>query len=338
MDNKTFREEVYKKYNYYKNIDNDEFYNKLQYKKAHSTFSTKAIVKNVACLILFCILTTGIVYATSYCIKSIWKEPEQYNYEEEKKITEENIEKSITEEDAKEIGINKLKQLNVEIGNVKESHLNKEPMINKIEWVIITENNLEIKINAKNGELYSFYDNSLLNKISETKMNKKEATEVANEIYEKLEFNKKYELSDILYIGSGKWQAEFAVKYNDIFNQYQSIKITFIAETKKIAMLNVFDYEFEDNPFEIQKEDAINIAKNKYGEEKIESISAKKDIQKMNSIIYQKERNLETGEYRTENIVRNVWNVKIVEKEHGFVENYYVDATTGEIIGGDQVK
>lgn len=61
-------------------------------------------------------------------------------------------------------------------------------------------------------------------------------------------------------------------------------------------MLNVFDYEFEDNPFEIQKEDAINITKNRYGEEKMESISAKKGIQKMNSKIYQKERHLETGE------------------------------------------
>lgn len=334
MDNKTFREEVYKKYNYYKDVKKDNFYSQHQYRRNNNLL----VLNRVACLLVVCILMTGMVYATTYYIKNIWKEPEEYIYEEEKKVTEEDKKEAITEDVAKDIGINKLREMNMKIGNIKNSYLNKEPSSNKIEWVIETDNNMEIRINAKTGELYNLSDNKLLNSNYSSKVTQDKAIEIANEIYKKLEYKKNYEFSNISNIGSGKWQADFSIKYNEVFNPYQCVRITFIPETKELAMINVFDYEFENNPFEITEDRAIEIAKGKYGEEKIREISASKDIQMMNTIMYQKERPSETGEYRTENIVRNVWNVKITEKQYGFVEKYFIDATTGEIIGGDQVK
>lgn len=336
MDNEKFREEVYKKYNYYKNIKKDKFYNKLQYNNSNS--ANKLIFSYVASFTIVCILITGFAYATSYYIKSIWKEPETYIYQEEKEITEDDLKKSITEEEAKEIGINTLQKMNSKIGDITTSYLNKGPSTNKIEWVLTTSNDLEIRINAKNGEIYNFSNNKLLNQTRNYKMNKDEAIQVAKEIYQNLAYEKKYDFVEINNIGNGKWQAYFSAKYNEIFNEYQSIRITFFAETKELVILNVFDCEFENNPFEITEETAINIAKKRYGEDNIKEISAKKDIKQMNAIIYQKENPLQNSEYRTDNIVRNIWNVKIIEKQYGFVEYYYVDATTGEVIGGNQIK
>lgn len=334
MDNKAFKEEVYRKYDFYKNVRNDDFYTKHHYKKN----STILFSNKVACLLLICILISGVVYATTYYVKNIWKEPETYTYEEEKKVTEEDIENSISEEDAKKIGLKTLEDMGMEIGNIKESYINKEPSVNKIEWVIITDNDLEIRINAKTGELYSFSNNKLLNKTNNKEVTEDEALSIANDIYKNLSYQKNYEFNYMSNIGEGKWQADFSVKYNDIFNPYQCVRITFIAETKELIMLNLFDYEFENNPFEITEEDSIKIVENIYGKENISDISAKKDIQMMNTMIYQKDNQSDSKEFRTENLVRNVWNVKITESEYGFTEYYYVDATTGEIIGGDRSK
>ena len=57
------------------------------------------------------------------------------------------------------------------------------------------------------------------------------------------------------------------------------------------------------------------------------------------SLIYSKEYPPDLDkEYRTESIVRNVWNIEVIERKYGYKEKYFVDATTGEIIGGDMVK
>lgn len=334
MDNKTFRDEVYKKYEYYKDINNDDFYNKKQYRKINSN----AFLNKIASCLIISIFASGVVYATSYCIKNIWKEPEEYIYEEEKQILQQDIEETITEDEAIGLGLSILKEMNINIGNIKNNYLNKEPSTHKIEWVIETDNNLEIRINAKTGELYSFSNNNLLNSTNNLNLDESSAIEIAKEIYTDLKYKNNYEFSYISNLGDGKWQADFCIKYGEIYNPYQCIRITFIAETKELVMLNVFDYSFENNSYEITEEQAINIVKNLYGKENIEKISAKKDIQKMNIIIYQKENPASIGEYRTDNIVRNVWNLEIVGKQYGFVEKYFIDATTGEVIGGDQVK
>lgn len=334
MNNQSFRNEVYKKYAYYKNIKDDNFFNKHQYRKNNSNI----LLKKIATFLIIGIFTTGVVYATSNYIKNIWKNPEEYNYNESKQVVQKDIDESMTENEAKQIGLKTLKEMNMEIGKIKNSYLNKEPSIDKIEWVIETDNDLEIRINAKNGELYSFSNNRLLNSVNNSTLNEEAAIKVSKEIYNSLSYKKNYEFSCISNLENGKWQADYCIKYGDIYNPYQCVRITFIAESKELVMLNVFDYDFENNPYEISEEEALAIVKNKYGEENIKTISAKKDIQKMNTIIYQKENETTTGEYKIDNIVRNIWNVELKEKKYGFVEKYYIDATTGEIIGGNQKK
>ena len=334
MDNKSFNDKIYEKYEYYKNVKNDSFFNKHHYKQKNNI----VFLNNFIIFLMTVLLTTGVVYATSYCINNIWKEPKEYVYEEEKKVKEEDLENSITEEEAKNIGLKVLEKMNINIGNIENCYLNKSPGLNRIEWVIETDKDIEIRINAKNGEIYSFSNNALLNSNIISKVSENDAIEIAKEIYNKLSYEKNYMLSYITSLDNGKWQADFCIIYGEVFNPYQCVRITFIPKTKELIMLNIFDYDFENNPYQISEEQAITIVKNRYGEGNIQTISAKKDIQKMNAIIYQKENPSQTGEYMTEDIVRNVWNIEVTEKKNGYIEQFYVDATTGEIIGGDQTK
>ena len=111
-------------------------------------------------------------------------------------------------------------------------------------------------------------------------------------------------------------------------------------------MLTIFDYDFENNPIVITKEEATQIAKDKNVQlresGKIQNIETKLDIRKMNEYVYLRElaKDGNYGSYRTEDIVRKVWVVEITYENELFVDKdiYFVDCTTGEIIGGDSVK
>lgn len=345
MDNRKFREEVYKKYEYYKKYKNpkkNSFYYKQQYKESSRK---KLFLNYAATFIIASIIVSGIAYATNQYIKNnenkkVWKEPEKYNYEEEKKVTEKDIKESISEEEAKEKGLETLKKLNIEIGNITESSLNKLPWLNQINWVIKTDKEFSIEINAQNGKVESFSNDGIFMQ-TRTSKTKEEATKVAKEMVEEichaLSFDRNYELAYIYSMGRGQWSADFSAEYNGIFNDYQTIRLIFFPATKEIALLKIFDYDFENNPFEITEEQAIEIAKKEHGEDKIKEILAEKDIRQMNTMVFLKENQPESGEsYRTEGIVRNVWNVKIIEEQ--YEEAYYIDATTGEIIGGNGGK
>lgn len=343
MDNKEFREAVYKKYEYYrksKNIKNNTFFNKPQYSSTQ-----KNPFNYIASLLIICLAITGIAYATTQHVQNknnIWKEPETYNYEEDKKITQNDLQETISEEEANKIAINLIQQLGIEPGNITSSELNKQPWDDQIEWKIRTDKNLDVDIDARTGAIDSFNNNDLFlaTRTSTTEAEAtRAATEIVNEICEKLEYNNKYELSYISSMGNGQWSADFSVKYNGIFNDYQTIRFMFFPSTKEIFLLKIFDYEFENNPYNITEEKAKEIAKQSHGANDIEEITATKDIRMMNEMEYLKDHTPPEGEfYRTEDIVRNIWNIEITDKQRGYPKQYYIDATTGEVIGGDGLK
>ena len=114
------------------------------------------------------------------------------------------------------------------------------------------------------------------------------------------------------------------------------------------------DNNFEDNPIIISKEEAIEIAKNKekeFSDLEISNVSAELSIEKMNIFVYCLENNIanENGELKVDDISRNVWvvsiehnkdskpkdgNIETVKSQYN--KKYYIDTTTGEIIGGEQ--
>lgn len=162
------------------------------------------------------------------------------------------------------------------------------------------------------------------------------------------------------------WYADFYKKYGDLYNQYEKISIGWVPTINGLYSLNIENSKYENNEQKISKEDAIKIATEK--DKKIEtryniaSTEAEIGIDKMNTDVVYREKNLEDYEkgtinfepdengtykikedaefYKVDNRVRKVWEVTIYYDyyKYDYPERYvyYVDATTGEIIGGSR--
>ena len=165
--------------------------------------------------------------------------------------------------------------------------------------------------------------------------------------YELVKLTRNMETDEASYI----WYAEFYRKYEEGINPYEKVFIGWIPTINGLYQLNIERGTFENNEIVKSKEEAIEIAKNKDKEieknREIESVTAESAIEKMNPEAYLRETrkedyengkiSLQDGYYTTENRVRRVWlvTIKYVEEENKIDSfTYFVDSTTGEIIGG----
>lgn len=166
------------------------------------------------------------------------------------------------------------------------------------------------------------------------------------------------------------WTIRYSKIYDNLPNSYDTLEISLycLEGELKIYKYAKYDkgYEFRNDEVTLSKEEAIEIAKNKntdISSLEIKNIEADLEIRPMNAFIYEQEetggkedgfvRESENGrgsivynQYISEKLLRKVWNVKInYEVDIENLENinnineiygreYYVDATTGEIIGG----
>ena len=273
--------------------------------------------------------------------------------------------------------VNNLGYENQEIAKI-ELNQNKEEYIEKTYYKIETQNNenqnLNIRINAETGELESLEDNNLLaNKSNTDEISKDKAIEIANSIYEDIGVDtNEYELDycreeEVIYNGEIKevWSTKINKKYDGIVNPYEGLSIDFISNSKKIEISSIYkklDGKYENNPEVITKDEAIEIARNKekgFTSNEIIEITVEKGIRKMNKYIYNLENNIietNTEENSNDNSsiysntvkARKVWIVSIYHKENKMdnVEEYlkskdkayFIDATTGEIIGGIKIE
>lgn len=170
-----------------------------------------------------------------------------------------------------------------------------------------------------------------------------------------------------------QWDVFFDKYYDSVVNLAESVKISFFVINGEVKIESIYintDNSFENNKVVFTKEEAIQIAKNKeneFSDLEIKNISAEISIENMNSEIYELEPSIDLYEiietdtnvgiirkdechFETPNIRRKVWKVNI---EHKKIERnpeiyfpymdyikkytnkeYYVDCTTGEIIGG----
>ena len=109
---------------------------------------TKNIIKTIVAIITTLLLGTGVAYAGTIVYEKIWKTPEKINLSTE--ITEDTKKENITEEHAKEIAIDKLKQIEFDSKIVKANNY-KEMDSDKIIYQFVTEDNYVISIDGKTG-------------------------------------------------------------------------------------------------------------------------------------------------------------------------------------------
>ena len=287
-----------------------------------------------------------------------------------KEISEDEKRNLITENDAKNIALNFLNKLGYENQTINSIELKRDysqPMDGY--YMAKTESDYEkglmVLIDSKNGYIEYFNDLDLKYKdLNQDIITEEQAKQIAVDTYEKLELNKNdYELYSIkkdeyVFENNTKtlWGATFLKKENNVYNKYENFSVAFIVVDNKIMYdtINISkSTEKVNNPIIIKEESAIEIAKNKeleFTNTEITNIKSELSIEKMNTLVYQLEYEIyDTMDLQIEENIRNVWKVSIEHKnkkdfniysnpnqymKENLNKEFYIDATTGEIIGG----
>ena len=341
-----------------------------KFEEGEHTIPKRNLLKLIATFVLTIGMTFGLVYAGNVVYEKIWKEPEAYKISQE--ITEEEKAQCISETEAEEIAKAYLKKIGYTDESIESIGLYKESLSQENVWSMGSELGT-IRIDANTGKLKSVSmpvrEGSIPYNYG---INREEARTVAYELLEKYKpigETGEYELVS-LKRNAGKdeeayiWYAEFYKKYGDLYNASERIRVGWIPTSNILYCLDIEQNTYENNEEKISKEEAIQIAKEK--DEQIETtretqgIKAEIRIKQMNEEVYLREKlkedygsimlNMEKTEdgmyrykedavfYKTEERVRKVWCVVITynPEESGYLPafTYYVDSTTGEIIGG----
>lgn len=327
--------------------------------------------KLVATFLLAITITGGLAYATGSAIyEKIWKQPESYSITQN--VTDEEKAKCISQEKAEEIGNNYLKKIGFDEQTIKNLNLSKDFWENENIWDMGSEK-VTMRIDAESGKIKSVNIPTWEYKIPYNYgITREEARKVAVELLEKYrpeEDKGEYELLSLKRNGEEDkdayiWYADFYKKYGDLINPEEAISIGWIPTINGLYSLGIETNTYENNEQKIAKEEAIKIATEKDRQietnKSIKNTKAEIRIKQMNENVYLRENfkeeyekgtlNMEKiGEnayklkddavmYKTEGRVRKVWCVVVYyDMDSTMAESaytYYVDATTGEIIGG----
>ena len=333
--------------------------------------TNKGIFKMVATFLLATGITGGLVYAAGTVMyEKIWKQPETYNFSYE--VTEQEKQKAISEDEAKNKASEYLRKIGLE-KEISGLSLMKNAYEDEIIWNIgfesgTMEMNSKGEFQSLNIPSYNYtipYNYGITReearKVAKELLAKYNPEDNDNE-YELISLRRNMENDKASYI----WYADFYKKYGDMYNKYEKISIGWVPTINGLYSLGIENFKYENNEQVISKEEAIKIAteKDKQIETRynIQSVDAELGIDKMNAEVVYREKDIENYEkgtlnfeidengtykikddavfYKVDNRVRKVWEVTVYYDYSKYEENgperyvYYVDCTTGEIIGG----
>lgn len=280
--------------------------------------------KKVAKAVVISIVCFGLIGGFSYAAFKVYMDKfYKGTYTVADVKSEISDDKAINKEKAKDIINEYLTVLGYSnLSDVNDLHLYRDYMINETYWTV-EKSEYKISINAVNGKLLSFaiYDKS------ESKVY------FSDEVLKNLKLCDGYDLISDEVIGEIR-NIEYAKKYGDLVNEYQSVKI--MVENNRIANINVLDYDYTDTEINISKEDAIRIFKENgidVSEDEIEL-----SIEKFEKETYaESEENLDelsNDAMRNLNLPQNINYVRKVWKYAKNIQNeHMIDVNTGEFIG-----
>ncbi len=338
----------------------------------------KNIFYRIALIASYLIMGSTCVMAVGYiAYEKIWREPItiSQNVEEEivkTEITDEEKQTFITEERAVEIAKGIIKDLGYGERNITEVRLNRGYDEDYSCHYLLKSDELLINLNPENGSLEYFGDTSVLEKgIICDEVSEEYISEIANGIYQKLGIIQANSANEYEIVSAQKqkmisgdkinelWQVSYGKVFNGLYDKNNIFTICLAINKGNIVISSITginDNTFENNPIVVSKEEAIKIALDKekeFSNLEVSSVNANLSIEKMNIFVYCLENDIENkdGEYRVNDISRNVWVVEIkhdkdAKPKDGNIETvkelynkkYYIDATTGEIIGGEQAE
>lgn len=335
-----------------------------------NNFSLK-FATTVVCLLL---TFSTAVFAAYMIYENIWKDPERTSRKQREEsvlapIDEEELNSIISEEKAKTIANTIIENLGYENKTISEIKVNRSYENNEDLYYHIVFDNITIQLDAKTGVIDYIENRETKNMIKENDLiDKAEAVEIANSIYKKVGIGN---IDNYLVLSSEErdgldeiyknkyWKVSYGLTKDDIKTDDKRFTITY-----KIIDGNVFIHklsyrelnDFVNNPIVITEAEAIKIAIDKekeFSALEILKCEAELGVKKMNSFVFLLENKLNNmnENIHIDNIERNVWIVSIEHKKENkprsediliarkeFNKRYYIDATTGEIIGGEEAE
>ncbi len=327
------------------------------------------IFKAIATAIIGISLSTGVVFAGVKVYEKIWKEPQKAEFSNE--ITEEAKKENMSEEEAKRTATDTLNKYGINSNIIKTDNYKMSPTSDIIVYAFTTEDNHSIEIHGQTGEWRGIYKKSSseeLNEKNEKYMTAEQAKEIANKYYKKFGFKDgEYEIVDIVSNhSSGKNKVDpgnymrvvYYKKYGEALNPYESIMITTEAYNMDMCAFNVKRIPFENNEIVKTEQEAVDIVlkeDKKVETSKVKDVKTKLMIVKMNADAYDRLKDKDNyyksiytsdakNYYKVDNRIRNAW-VVVLTYDDNFENDtkkrytqgqysYFVDCTTGEIIGG----
>ena len=333
--------------------------------------SKQKILKMVATFVIAIGLAAGITYAGTAIYENVFTKPEKIeNYIDELKVNEEELSKIISEEEAINKAVEQLKRYKIDLrtNDIENIELQKAPNYDEITYVITANEHDDFFVNANTGNLNHFQieDGLSLEEVEKCTSNREDMIEQARIKLKEYGYDEsEYKLS---YVSSNDgndeeksymWYISFSKEYDGIFNRYQSISMTIIPKINKVTTFSINDEPFENNEIKISMEEAVEIAKEKdkvinsenYAQKGVDS---KLEIVRVNPELYLKENGLENGNetttledgtiysyntYKMNGRVRKAYVISISyeNRPFGIPRTYYVDCTTGEVIGGEDI-
>lgn len=363
---KAYKKEIEEK------LDYEHMINKVINNKGRKiTFFNKIII-----IILSLIASGTIVFATSYIIyENVWKEPQRINIikdvTEESMVNKTDIYNSEFIDDEKNIENIAKEYLNhIEENNFSNYYIelrDNKPYSDRQYYMIRSNSEYDagkiLLIDQSTKDLlyyhnYDFEKNFLNPEI----ISQEVAESQGSEILKKLGiYDSNYECTN--YKNDNIWTLKYTTKNeNNLENIYNFYTISFGIFENSLKIMTISNNKnnyYENNPIIISNEEAIKIVKNKENEftdSKFKVMQCDLEIKKINTFFYQLENDIvienENIYYKIDDRERNVWVIKIVHTEKDDVSKYnsfeylkkfgdkfyYIDATTGEIVGGSQAE
>ena len=366
-------------------MNNNKIFEKVKMKIAISNVKEEDIVMNKSKLniiakgigIAACIALsmTGVVFASSKIIESIWKNPEKVNPTYE--IIDEIRKKNITIDEAKEVAINKLEEVGFNSNIIKQEE-RKTYNNENIDYLFTTETEYEITIEGSTGQFFAIRNCKEFKQDENKAYTLEEAKEIADKYFKQFGFDKDgFEFTkvqvdvgpDVKKGGEQTRGSRLEVRYNKKYdNQISSSQyVNIVLDTgleDRFESIMTKNEPFENNEYIITKDEAVSKAKEydkNITDMKIAETKAEKKIVKINDKAYSRMQNYKEfyepmqnenfdnskyNYYAVDEKLRNAWVVVLKYDDKFFTDDvvkrysegaftYYVDATTGEIIGGE---
>lgn len=364
--------EVIKEYFESQYNENTNFNTILAKMRKDRNMEKKKILKTVATFVIAIGVTIGAVYAGSVVYEKkhekVFEEPERIDFIGELKVTQEDLNNIISESEAIDKAKEEIKRYGLHISDdeIEKVEIQKEPNYDKIMYDIFAKD-LQVTINASSGDLVSWWikEPYTVEQLERFTTTKEEIIKQAENKLKEYGFGDEYKLS---YISSNNgddetksyyWYISFSKEYDGLFNPLETISITIIPQVNFVRSIYIQNELFDNNEILISKEQAIEIAQEK---DKIvntenyvfKEVNAQLEIKRTNPEVYLKENGLNRGQesavledgttvyyynYKMNGRSRKVYVVTITYESRPFVSErkYYVDATTGEVVGGEDI-